>query len=92
MGTLRAASEARASAHRQEFDLALDPADGAGISWLHRHAQVLQQSMRSDGQLMVSVRVEPEKAELVRRKFQLSDDHQKKPASRAARSARAHKH
>ena len=33
------------------FDIILDPADGAGVSWLHRHAEVLGKEMRARGGL-----------------------------------------
>jgi GTPase len=79
---LLAAVEARVAAHRRTFDLVLDPADGAGISWLHRHTQVIAKSMRDDGRLAVQVRIDPEKAELVRRKFELAA----KPAAVAKRA------
>ena len=31
--------------------MAIDPADGAGLSWLYRHAEVLSKGMRDDGLL-----------------------------------------
>jgi GTP-binding protein HflX len=68
------AIETRVGAHRLMIELILDAADGAGISWLHRHAQVLTQSVRDDGRLAFTVRVEPDKAELVRRKFEVLED------------------
>ena len=71
---LLAALEARVVARRLVFDLVVDPADGAGISWLHRHAEVMAKSMRDDGRLAVKVRVDPEKAELVRRKFETAEE------------------
>jgi GTP-binding protein HflX len=51
------------------LDLVLDPADGAGVSWLHRNTEVMAKSMRADGQYAVKVRVDPTKAEIVRRKY-----------------------
>ena len=46
------------------LDLALDPADGAGVSWLHRHTEVMDKAMRRRwaGSAM-TVRVDPAKAE-----------------------------
>ena len=38
---LGAAIEARLAAGRVLIELVLDPADGAGVSWLHRHAEVI---------------------------------------------------
>src|SRR5262249_56013819 len=67
---LLAAIEPRVASRRLVFDLVLDPADGAGISWLHRHTQGMAKSIRDAGRLAVNVRVDPEKAELVRRKFE----------------------
>ena len=49
--------------------LSLDPADGAGLGWLHRTCEVLSRELSDDGRLEVTVRVEPGKTELVRRKF-----------------------
>ena len=43
------------------FDLVLDGADGAGISWLHRNAEVLAKAVRDDGRVAMSVRVDPAK-------------------------------
>jgi GTPase len=68
---LLAAVETRIAAHRLLFDLVLDPADGAGMSWLHRHTQVLAKSMRDDGRLAFKVQVDPEKVDIVRRKFEI---------------------
>jgi GTPase len=69
VNALIATIEARLAATRVTFDLILDPADGAGVSWLHRNAEVLQQTMREDGHLAVSVRVDPSTAGLVEAKF-----------------------
>ena len=69
---LIAAVETRISANRLTFTLDLDPADGEGISWLHRHAEVLDKSLRDDGRFAVTVRVDPAKAERVRNRFGLT--------------------
>jgi len=69
---LLAAIAARVAAHRQIFDLVLDPADGAAMSWLYRHAQVLGKSIRDDGRIAFSVRVDPQKVEIVQRKFEVA--------------------
>ncbi len=55
------------------LDLVLDPADGAGVSWLHRHTEVMAKSLRDDGQLAMTVRADPANAERVRAKFGLAD-------------------
>jgi GTP-binding protein HflX len=66
---LNAAIEARLAARRVVLDLALDPADGAGVSWLHRHTEVMDKAMAPEGHLVMKVRVDPAKAEVVRAKF-----------------------
>jgi len=66
---LSAAIEARLTQSRTMLDLVLDPADGAGVSWLHRNTEVMAKSMREDGRYAVKVRVDPTKAESVRRKY-----------------------
>ncbi len=63
------AVEIRVARNRVTLDLVLDPADGAGVSWLHRHAEVLGKEMRADGGLAISVRAEPGNAERIRAKF-----------------------
>jgi GTPase len=56
-------------AERVVLDLALDPADGAGVSWLHRHTEVLAKSLRDDGRLAMRVRANADKADAVRARF-----------------------
>jgi GTP-binding protein HflX len=66
---LVAAIEARLGESRVTLQVALDPGDGAGLSWLYRHSEVLSKDMRDDGRLAVTVRADPKNAEFVRRKF-----------------------
>ena len=61
--------EARLSSRRLVFDLELEPDDGAGLSWLYRHAEVLARETAVDGHLSVTVRIDPAKAEIARAKF-----------------------
>jgi GTPase len=63
------AIEARLSRERQTLSLALDPGDGAGLSWLYRHSEVLARDMREDGTLAVTVRADAKNAEIMRRKY-----------------------
>ncbi len=56
---LACAIEARLASSRVTLDLALDPADGAGVSWLHRHTEVMAKSLRDDGRLAMTVRADP---------------------------------
>ena len=63
------AIEARLGESRLTIKLALDPSDGAGLSWLYRHSEVLSKAMNADGRLAVMVRADPKNADMVRRKF-----------------------
>jgi GTPase len=69
MDRLAAAIEGRIAEGRVVLDLLLDPADGAGVSWLYRHGEVLAKAVRPDGQFAVTVRVDKAKVELVKAKF-----------------------
>ena len=52
--------------HRR-YAIALDPADGAGIAWLHQHGEVIEQWLDGD-KLMVEVRLaEPDHARFTQR-------------------------
>jgi GTP-binding protein HflX len=66
---LIAAIEAALARARLTLDVAIDYADGAGMSWLHRHAEVLARDEGADGRLHMTVRVDAERASLVRAKF-----------------------
>jgi GTP-binding protein HflX len=66
---LTALIEERLAHRRVTLDLVLDAADGAGLSWLYRNAEVLSRNTENDGHLTVTVRADPAKAELVRAKF-----------------------
>jgi len=63
------AIEARLGESRQTLELTIDPADGAGLSWLYRHAEVLSKDMRDDGRMAVTVRADAKSADMVRRKY-----------------------
>ncbi len=67
--TLLAAIEAEFARSRLTLDVALDLADGAGMSWLHRHAEVLARDEGTDGRMHMTVRVAPDRAGIVRAKF-----------------------
>jgi GTPase len=69
LARLRDAIEAGIGAGRVTADVLLDPADGAGVSWLHRHTEVLAKSMDDGGKLKVTIRSEPATMERVRAKF-----------------------
>jgi len=63
------AIEARLSESRLTLEVSIDPADGAGLSWLYRHSEVLVKDMRDDGRLAVTVRADPDNAARVRARF-----------------------
>jgi GTP-binding protein HflX len=63
------AIEACLSESRLTLEVSIDPADGAGLSWLYRHSEVLLRDMRDDGRLAVTVRADPDNAARVRAKF-----------------------
>jgi GTP-binding protein HflX len=65
------AIQARLALRRVVLDLVLDPADGAGVSWLHRHSEVMAKAMRDDGRLGMTVRADATNAERIRGKFGL---------------------
>ncbi|HEY4141549.1 MAG TPA: GTPase HflX [Pseudolabrys sp.] len=69
LDALTTAIEARLGESRLTMDLTLDIADGAGMSWLYRHAEVLSKEMTEDGKMAVTVRADPKNADMVRRKF-----------------------
>jgi GTP-binding protein HflX len=68
--TLCQAIETHLSAGRVLIELELDPADGAGVSWLHRHTEVIHKAMNENsGRFAMTVRTAPDKADAVRAKF-----------------------
>jgi GTP-binding protein HflX len=64
--------EERLAQTRITLDLVLDGADGAGLSWLYRNAEVLAKNTDDDGRMAVTVRADPAKANIVRTKFGLA--------------------
>jgi GTPase len=69
METLAVAIEAKLAANRVLIELHIDPADGAGVSWLHRHTEVIDKTIDNEGRIAMTVRADPEKAETVKAKF-----------------------
>ena len=69
MERLLTAIEVRLGESRQTIALSVDPADGAGLSWLYRHSEVLTKDLGSDGRLAVTVRADADNAARVRAKF-----------------------
>jgi GTPase len=66
---LSMAIEKRVVADRLTLSLELDPADGAGLGWLHRQTEVLSSRLDERGKLAVTVRVDPTRVSEVRRRF-----------------------
>jgi GTPase len=66
---LAAEIEGRLATARETLDLELELSDGAGLSWLHRHTEVMAKQAREDGRLLVTVRADPANAEKVRARF-----------------------
>jgi GTP-binding protein HflX len=67
---LGAAIEARLAAGRVVIELVLDAADGAGVSWLRRHTEVIGKTVdQESGRVAMTVRAEPGKANAIREKF-----------------------
>jgi GTPase len=69
MSGLLAAIEVRLGESRQTIEVSVDPADGAGLSWLYRHSEVLARDVHDDGRLTVTVRADADNAARVRAKF-----------------------
>jgi GTP-binding protein HflX len=70
MDELGAAIEARLAAGRVLVELEIDPADGAGMSWLHRHTEVIRKGLNDEtGRIAMTVRTDAERATTVRLKF-----------------------
>ena len=69
---LKEAIEQRLSLKRVVLDLILDAADGAGMSWLYRHTEVLEKSLRDDDRMAIKVRADAANAERVLSKFGLT--------------------
>ncbi len=90
---LAAGIEARLAAGRLLFDIALRPDNGEGLHWLHENTEVMQKSAGADGALLLTVRVSPERAEPVRRRFFNGSDAQPSLDLEAAPDRkRRHKH
>jgi GTPase len=62
------AIEDRLAQTRMTLDLTIDASDGAGISWLHRNAEVLNKKLH-DGRFDMTVRVDETKRDIVVSRF-----------------------
>ncbi len=66
---LLSALEARLATGKIPFEIVLDPANGAGFSWLHANTEVMSKVTNPDGTVHMTVRVTPNRAETLRRRF-----------------------
>jgi GTPase len=67
---LAATIEARLAAGRVLIELDLDLSDGAGVSWLHRHTEVIHKAIdETNGRIAMTVRTAPDTADSVRARF-----------------------
>ena len=82
------AIEDRLAATRTTLDLSIDAADGAGISWLHRNAEVLNKELH-DGRFDMTVRVDETKRDIVVRGSTPCRTWREHQSSREQRDARA---
>jgi GTP-binding protein HflX len=69
IGTLVDAVERHLTGARVTLNLVLDAADGAGMSWLHRNAEVMAKHADERGRVHMTVRADAAKARQMRAKF-----------------------
>ncbi|MBV8792208.1 MAG: GTPase HflX [Pseudolabrys sp.] len=63
------AIEARLAQSRLTIEFDLDPADGPGLSWVYRHAEVLERTVVEGGRIHLVVRADADNAARLRAKF-----------------------
>jgi GTP-binding protein HflX len=63
------AIERRLAAGRETFDVVLPVSDGAGLSWLHRHCEVITKHLCEAGTLVLKVRTDASNAKKLRARF-----------------------
>jgi GTP-binding protein HflX len=69
MEPLLATISQRLSRERVSLAIDLDAADGGNLSWLYRHSEVLERRQDGEGRLHLAVRVPPDRAEQIERRF-----------------------
>lgn len=69
LDVLLAAIEDQLAANRTTLQFSIDPADGAGISWLHRNSEVLKKELLEDGHVLMTVRLDASKRDLAIHRF-----------------------
>jgi GTPase len=71
---LLAAIERKLATMRTTLNLSIDASDGAGISWLHRNAEILDKRLH-DGRFDMTVRVDETKRDIVVNRFDAVPHH-----------------
>jgi GTPase len=67
--TLLAAIERHLSAGRPSYLVTLGPSDGASLNWLYEEAEILERRADSEGRVLASVRIAPEKEPRLLQRF-----------------------
>ena len=70
MSTSKHSIEQQLAGSRATYRITLDGSDGAGVSWLHRNAEVLAKTVADDGRVTMTVRVHQANAQLLLAKFE----------------------
>jgi len=68
------AIEDRLAQRRTVRQVRVPAGDGAGLSWLHRHAEVLSRTDLDSGDMLVTIRAEPSRLDEVYRRFPADTD------------------
>jgi GTP-binding protein HflX len=69
LDVLLSSIEDRLARGRSRLTVRVASADGAGLNWLHTHAEVIARRFDPDGDAIVTVRVEPGREDEVARRF-----------------------
>lgn len=64
--------ESALSAGRHVVEMEVDPADGAGLAWLHRHSEVLSRHSAEDGRVHLRARMTMGDLGRLRKRFEES--------------------
>ncbi len=68
-GDLLDVAERMITAGRVMLDVTIPVEDGEGLGWLYRHGEVLERRTDDTGEMHVALRILPERAALVKRRF-----------------------
>jgi GTP-binding protein HflX len=73
LDALARALETALAHDRALFDVTLAPEDGAGLSWLYRHTEVLTRDTQPDGATALHIRVDRANAGQVAHRFNVKE-------------------